>query len=47
MIAIHLGNDLFGRKNEKWEYNDIEKDKHLPKYKELVIDKMLVNTLPF
>ena len=44
---IHLGNDLFDRKNEKWEYNDIGKDKHLPKYKELLIDKLLVNTLPF
>ena len=33
---IREGSDLFDRDHEKWEYNDVEKDTNLPKYKNLV-----------
>jgi len=36
------GSDLFDRKHEKWEFNDIENDDNLPKFKHLLINKLLV-----
>jgi beta-1,4-mannosyl-glycoprotein beta-1,4-N-acetylglucosaminyltransferase len=44
---INSRGDLFNRSNEPWEFNDLEIDKNLPKFKNLVIDDIIISRLPF
>ena len=41
-ISDHIRNhtDLFNRDNEKWDFNDIDQDLNLPKYKDLIINSI-------